>query len=180
MTCIVGAVVGGVVAIGGDSMANASCPYDLIASPKVVRVGHLIIGVSGSPRVTNVAHYCFEPSDIDGDPMRWMVRTFVPHLMAVFRDNQVPLEPKENQDWAMLVSAGGRLFAVYDDWQVEETAYGFAAVGCGSRPALGALHAIPRIGAQLGARESVEIALRAAEASDTHVRGPFTILESPS
>src|SRR4051794_27739818 len=92
-------VRGGVVTIGADSMANASCPYDLISSPKVFRVGDLIIGVSGSPRVTDIARYWFDPPAMDelraslreSNPHRWMVRVFVPLMMATFQANDQPI-----------------------------------------------------------------------------------------
>lgn len=178
MTCIVGMVDGGRVVIGGDSMGSAGCDYDLRANPKVARVGGLIIGVSGSPRVADVLHYWLDPPAVEGDPMRWMVRVLVPVMQATFRANALPLESSEQFSWAVLVAAGGRLFAVYDDWQVEETTTGYATIGCGGRIASGAVHALLTPGLVFEPREIVERALMAAEACDPHVRAPFVILEA--
>lgn len=175
MSCVVGVIAGGVVAMGGDSAASGGCQYDLIASPKVERVGELLIGATGSPRVSDVVHNWLSLPAVEGDARHWMVRVFVPTLMATFQMTGVPTTKTEGLDWALLVAAGGRLFAVYDDFQVEETRYGFHAIGCGSRPALGALHALSEIGSSLPAQRAVQVALRSAEASDVHVRAPFII-----
>jgi ATP-dependent protease HslVU (ClpYQ) peptidase subunit len=75
-----------------------------------------------------------------------------------------------------LVGVHGRLFAVYDDYQVGKAADGFAAVGCGDQIALGALYATAGTG--LSPRKRVKTALAAAERFSAGVRGPFVCLKS--
>ena len=72
-----------------------------------------------------------------------------------------------------LVGVRGRLFAVYDDYQVASAADGFAAVGCGDQVALGALYATAGTGMRPRAR--VRTALAAAERFSGGVRGPFVV-----
>lgn len=76
-----------------------------------------------------------------------------------------------------LVGVKGRLYAVYDDYQVATAADGFAAVGSGEQVALGALFATD--GAGLSPRRRVMSALAAAERFSAGVRGPFVCLKSP-
>ena len=76
------------------------------------------------------------------------------------------------------VAAGGRLFAVYDDFQFEDTLAGYAAVGCAGPVALGALHALYQIESHDRIDGLVRRTLNAAAAVDVHVCGPFTILVS--
>ena len=72
-----------------------------------------------------------------------------------------------------LVGVRGVLYTVYEDYQVGRAADGFAAVGSGEEPALGALFATQDIG--LGPRRRVRIALAAAERFSAGVRAPFVV-----
>jgi len=71
----------------------------------------------------------------------------------------------------------GRLFCVYSDLQVAESAWPFMALGCGDHLALGSLHSTEEY--QHTPRERLTLALQAAEAFSAGVRGPFTILKAP-
>ncbi len=70
-----------------------------------------------------------------------------------------------------LVGYKGRLFTIYDDYQVGEPVDGYDAVGCGESFAKGALFASPT----LKGKKRIEVALQAAERCSAGVRGPFCI-----
>src|ERR1019366_6351782 len=81
-----------------------------------------------------------------------------------------------------LVGTHGRLFEVSSDYQIGEPADPYAAVGCGSEVALGALHATG--GSKMTPHQRLEAALAAAERFSNGVRGPFvhvsTVAASPA
>jgi len=72
-----------------------------------------------------------------------------------------------------LVGVHGRLFTVEEDYPVVASTDGYAAVGCGSELALGALYATA--GISLSPERRVMLALQAAERFSAGVRGPFLL-----
>lgn len=180
MTCIVGVATAQGVWIGGDSAAMTGWTLHLIGDPKVFRVGEFLIGAAGSPRVSGLVRQAFAPPLLPKKAKKldaYMVADFVPALRAVLVDagtekkmHEVVGVPAES---AFLVGVRGRLFTVYSDYQVVHWQSGYSAVGCGQEAALGALHALQGTGVQPPAM--VAAALRASEAHNIGVRGPFVI-----
>ena len=84
-------------------------------------------------------------------------------------------QDEREEGGTFLVGVRGRLYTIYDDYQVAQAADGFAAVGCGDQIALGALYATAGTGLKPKAR--ITVALRAAERFSAGVRGPFICLK---
>jgi hypothetical protein len=73
-----------------------------------------------------------------------------------------------------LVGYHGRLYEVWDDFQVGRPAAGYTAIGCGGDLAIGALYATRDDNPTL----RVAVALAAAEQFSAGVRGPFTTMSA--
>jgi ATP-dependent protease HslVU (ClpYQ) peptidase subunit len=174
MTCVAGIVERGGVYLGGDSIAVGGYAMEVRAMPKVFRHGPFVIGCAGSFRVADVIRYRFEPPlpDAASDLHRYMATVFADTLRDVLKahgvvnvENNIEEAPAE-----LLVGVRGRLFTVNDDFHVGESVHRFAAVGCGSDLAMGALYALGTRGTP---RERLTKALHAAEAFSAGVRAPF-------
>jgi hypothetical protein len=83
-------------------------------------------------------------------------------------------EQEEGGTW--LVGVAGRLFTVYADYQVAESADGYVAVGCGAQVAHGVLYATP----SMPPRRRLQLALEAAQRHSAGVRGPFRYIKTRS
>jgi ATP-dependent protease HslVU (ClpYQ) peptidase subunit len=177
MTCIVGFVEGASVWMGGDSAGtNGWLDQDLYASPKVFRNGAMLIGSCGSARQAQLLRWSLDVPDHDprSDIEKYMVRSFIDAVRACFTSGGVRKKDSEVETSLghFLVGYRGRLFVVYDDFQVRMPALPYAAVGCGDQIALGAMYASGHV---TDPRERVEQALRASERFSAGVRGPFHI-----
>lgn len=184
MTCIVGIAIDGKVYIGGDSAGvDASGSYDLTvrADEKVFYIeNRFVIGFTTSFRMGQLLRYAFKPPEKrhGQDLMHYMVTDFVNALRACLKESGWAVK-KEEQEKAgtFLVGCEGRLFAVYDDYQVAEPVCGYEAIGCGFQVAKGAVFALKNEFQLDKDPESIVLrALCAAEAHNAGVRGPFHVL----
>lgn len=177
MTCIAGLVSDGIVYLAGDSAGCAGWDLTVRKDPKVFVNGQYVMGFTHSFRMGQLLRYAFNPpapetSDLHG----FMCTAFVDALRACLKDGGHATKDKEQEAGGLfLAGVAGRLFVIESDYQVAETADGYAAVGCGFQPARGALFAtdgmepVQRLG----------VAMSAAERFSNGVRGPFTIVSSP-
>lgn len=177
MTCIAGVVDGGRVYVGGDS-AGVSGWFSLARSDeKVFKNGPFIMGFTTSFRMGQLLRYALVAPERrpDEDVYRFMVTTFVDAVRACLKAGGWAARTNEREDGGtFLVAYAGRLFAIDDDYQVEEVHHGYNAVGTGREIAMGALHAtVGRPG-----RERVLAALAAAAEFNAAVRPPFVVLDS--
>jgi len=174
MTCIVGLVEKSEVWLGGDTAAFVG--WDIIpGSVKVFHNGPCLIGCSGDVRSTDLLRFTFtvptHPTDM---PVERYVRTlFVDALRDCFKAAGYAQKEKEQEqhESLFLVAYRGRLFAIYGGYGVVESSASYDAIGIGDDFAKGALFA----SAGLDARARIFLALQAAEAHSSGVRGPFTI-----
>lgn len=177
MTCIVGFVEGNTVWMGGDSAGtNGWLDQDLYNSPKVFRNGDMLIGSAGSARQSQLLRFALAIPDHDPrvDIEKFMVKTFIDAVRECFRAGGVchKRDEVETSLGHFLVGYRGRLFAIYDDYQVRSPRLPYAAIGCGDQIALGAMFASDQVS---GGNTRVELALRASERFSAGVRGPFHI-----
>lgn len=176
MTVIVGVEKDGEVWIGGDSAGVSNWTVMPRADSKVFRVGEFLYGIAGSFRGGNVLRYGFTPpARLEGeDTLVYLNTRFVDGLRAALAaagakgtENGVDM----TDSLSFLLGYRGRLYEIGADFQVGFNGGGYAATGSGWAVALGALHAT----SGLAPEDRVLAALRAAEAHNIGVRGPFTI-----
>jgi hypothetical protein len=179
MTAIVGLVHAGRVYLGGDSAGVSGMSLTVRADAKVFRRKRYVFGFTTSFRMGQLIRYSMRLPRPENDLDAFMATTFIDELRDCLKTGGWAAKENEREEGGtFLVGVRGRLFAVYDDYQVARAADGFAAVGCGDQPALGALFATAGTG--LGPRRRVLSALGAAERFSAGVRGPFLCVRGPS
>jgi ATP-dependent protease HslVU (ClpYQ) peptidase subunit len=176
MTAVVGLVESGSVYIGGDSAGVSGLSLTVRADAKVFRKKHYLFGFTTSFRMGQLIRYAMDLPRPDGDLDAFMTTTFVDALRTCLKNGGWAAKDNDREEGGtFLVGVQGRLYAVYDDYQVAKAADGYAAVGCGDQIALGALFATSRAG--LKPKRRVMTALAAAERFSAGVRGPFLCLK---
>lgn len=175
MTCIVGLEDKGLVYIGGDSAGISGLSITVRADEKVFTTGPFIMGFTTSFRMGQLLRYKFDPpNQANGvDDMRYMVTTFIDAVRKCFFDNGFGSK-EDNQGGTFLVGYKGSLYSIQSDFQVAKPTTGYAAVGCGTDLALGAMFA----NSKLKPVDRVKNALSAASAFNAGVSPPFTILSA--
>jgi ATP-dependent protease HslVU (ClpYQ) peptidase subunit len=181
VTCIVGLVRDGRVYIGGDSAGvDTSGSYDLTvrADQKVFKKGPFLFGFTTSFRMGQLLRYAsIIPDRIEEnqDVMKYMVTDFIDSLRDCFKKYGFAVKKDEQESaGTFLVGYQGRLFAVYNDYQVAEASCGYEAVGSGFSMAKGALHVLAEF-SHAAPEFIVHRALAAAEAHNAAVRGPYHV-----
>lgn len=146
MTCIVGVVEKGTVYIGGDSASVAGWTSRVTRLPKVFRRGPFLIGYTTSFRMGQLLEHALNvPAQgaKERDDMRYMVTVFAEHVRQLLKERGVAkIEANAESGGQFLVGYRGRLYSVQSDFQVNEMADGFDAVGSGAEYALGAIAAL--------------------------------------
>lgn len=176
MTAIVGLVHDGAVHIGGDSAGTSGWSLTVRADAKVFTSGPYVMGFTGSFRMGQLLRYALTAPEPDGDLDKFMVTTFIDSVRDTLRTGGWLKKENEREDSdPFLVGVQGRLFRVDDDFQVGETADGYAALGCGHELALGALYATEK--SRMAPERRVRLALAAAERFSAGVRGPFAYVQ---
>jgi ATP-dependent protease HslVU (ClpYQ) peptidase subunit len=175
MTAIVGLASGGAVFIGGDSAGVSGLDLSVRADAKVFRKRGYLFGFTTSFRMGQLIRYSLDLPKPKGDLDTFMATRFIDGLRDCLKAGGWARKENEREEGGtFLVGVRGRLFAVYDDYQVAQAADGFAAVGCGDQVALGALYATA--GTNMKPRKRVKVALAAAERFSAGVRGPFVCM----
>ncbi len=176
MTCIVGVVENGKVWIGGDSAGVSGYHLVVRADPKVFTNGDFVMGYTSSFRMGQLLAHRFQPPKrhADQDVYAYMVTSFVDALRQCFKDGgYAGKDGEREQGGTFLIGYEGRLFQIEDDYQVGESIDGYAACGCGSQVALGALY----LTSPGNPKDRLYAALKAAEHFNAGVRAPFKIVE---
>lgn len=177
MTCIVALTHKSVIWMGGDSaLTDDMFGQFTRVEPKVFIINDMIIGYAGSARLGNVLRYSFQPPTINKadrqDLMKYMVTKFVDGMREVTRSKGLMhKEEVEEISGHILVGIGGRVFAIYEDWQVAEPREPFMAIGSGTDLALGSLFSTRRS----DPKTRLLLALKAAAQYNAAVRAPFIV-----
>ncbi|MEU0100396.1 hypothetical protein [Streptomyces sp. NPDC006267] len=178
MTVIVGLVHKNRVHLGADSASVSGLQLTVRADRKAFRNGPYVMGFTSSFRMGQLLRYAFQPPHPTGDLHGFMVTTWTDALRTCLKDGGwARKDSEQEQAGTFLVGIQGRLFSVWDDYQVAEHADGYAAVGCGDEIALGALHATANLG--LAPRARLNAALAAADHHSAGVTGPYSYVSAP-
>lgn len=178
MTAIAGIAHRGKVYLGGDSAGVSGWDLTIRADTKVFVTGPFVMGFTTSFRMGQLLRHAFVPP-VHPDGMevdRFMVTAFVDAVRECLKAGGWAKKDAEREDGGtFLVGYRGRLFTVYGDYQVEESAFGCAAAGCGDMQVMGALFATQG----KAPHKRLRVALAAAEALSAGVRGPFHFATEP-
>jgi ATP-dependent protease HslVU (ClpYQ) peptidase subunit len=177
MTCIAAVVHDSKVYLGGDSAGANNWEIDTRADAKVFVLGEFLMGFTDSFRMGQLLRYTFTPPALpdteNSDLFRYMVAEFVEATRECLKKGGYAKKENEREEGGtFLVGIRGHIFDICSDYQVEETADGYNAVGSGRAYAKGALFA----STGLPPEKRIRMALKAAERHTPGVRGPFVIL----
>lgn len=150
MTCIVGLVQRGTVYIGADAASVSGWTSRVTKLPKVFRRGPFLIGYTTSFRMGQLLEHALEVPPqvtrgrgVEHDDLRYMVTVFAESVRQLLKDRgMAKVEANTESGGQFLVGYRGRLYSVQADFQVNEMADGFDAVGSGAEFALGAMLAL--------------------------------------
>lgn len=189
MTCIVGLVGRRGVLIAGDAQGSTDWTKREDAGVKVFSLMDTVaIGYCGSGRFGQILQYHMD--DLDEPPLamdehRWAVHDFIPYLRSLTEEHghlHVRHNVEEFGPSGFLLGVRGRLFAVWNDFSVDEHVHPYEAIGSGAETAMGVLHAAygetydPLPDAKLHA--TAEQAIAAASKLTLYVGGQVTFVET--
>ncbi|MGH8446488.1 MAG: hypothetical protein ACREVL_14545 [Solimonas sp.] len=173
MTCIVGIAERGVVQMRADSHTSiGDRRVRRAGASKVFSFRDFVIGCAGCMRLPQLMEHVFLPPHRAPrqDLMNYMVRDFVGELHTLLQENDLVWADRSPKSGTVLVGVAGRLFLIDGDLAVTESADGYDAIGSGAQAALGSLYST----GHLPATERLSVALEAAEAHCTTVRGSIS------
>ncbi|NUP11400.1 MAG: hypothetical protein HOW73_35590 [Polyangiaceae bacterium] len=175
MTCIVGLVERKTIYIGGDSASVAGWTSRVTRLPKVFKKGPFLIGYTTSFRMGQLLehslHVPLQPSS-ERDDMRFMVTVFVEHVRQLLKDRgMAKVEANSESGGQFLVGYRSRLYSIQADFQVNEMADGYDAIGSGAEYALGALTALRGAAPTQRLKRALEISAK----FNMGVCGPFFV-----
>jgi ATP-dependent protease HslVU (ClpYQ) peptidase subunit len=174
MTCIVGLVHRGSVYVGGDSASVQGWTSRITRLPKVFRRGPFLIGYTTSFRMGQLLQHHLEvrTQRDDEDDTEYMVTEVAERVRLLLKERGLAkVEANAESGGQFLVGYRGRLFSVQQDFQVNEMADGYDAVGSGAEYALGALRALDRSPPLGRLRKALEISAH----FNMGVSGPFFV-----
>lgn len=192
MTCIVGLKQDGVVYIGGDSAGVSGLDVTIRADTKVFINGPFLMGFTTSFRMGQLLHHALPTLQPPDNAMleRFMVTDFIDAVRNTLKNGGVTkIDNSVESGGTFIVGVHGRLFTIFDDFQVAESVKDYEAVGCGASYAKGSLYTTQALAIYKPyPRLRVRQALETAEEFSGGVVRPFTILsmggkhemESPS
>ena len=182
MTCVVAIAENGKVVIGADSAGVSDWDLTVRADRKVFRNGDFAFGFTSSFRMGQLLRHSFSPPSLPSgaDLEGFMCSTFITQVRECLKAGGYASKRDEREEGGtFVVGYRGRIFVIHNDYQVAESVAPFAAVGCGSSYALGALYAMHKYGVtwDAGPRKQCLFALSVGEAYSAGVRGPYHFVE---
>lgn len=175
MTCIVAVAKNGNVWMGADSAGVGGLSLRMRNDPKIYRVGKFLFGFTSSFRMGQLLGYKFNPPEqVSMSVEQYMATVFIDELRKTLKDGGFSkTDNGVESGGTFLVGYRGRIFKVYDDFQVAEAIEPYDACGCGEDIAFGALFA----SRDMSPGDRVHLALEAAERFSAGVRSPFICRE---
>lgn len=179
MTCVIAIKKDGVVFMGADSAGSDLYTIRTRIDPKIHKVGPFMFGFTTSFRMGQLIGHVFKVPDRDPrvPTDKFMCSTFIDAVRECLKAGGYAKKDSEVESGGtFLVAYEGRIFTIYDDYQVAEGALSYEVVGCGTDMAMGSLYSTQDGSMTPSAR--IDLALRAAEAFSCGVRGPFIQMQS--
>lgn len=180
MTCIVGLVHKNRVYMGADSAGVDGLRLSLRADRKIFTLndGKIILGFTSSFRMGQILQYQLKITapDPESDIDKWIHTEFVESVREVMGKYGFRSKKDERESGGtFLLGMFGRLFCVYDDFQVAVSQYPFNSCGCGVDIANGSLFSTQ--GSNIDPKRRIILALEAASSFSAGVRKPFVLID---
>jgi len=188
LTVIVGIKDQGKIYMGCDSAISTDAEIWTLNSPKIIKKGELLIGITGSIRGIQLLehNWCF-PEDEESKKLissytdeEYIYRFVVPCIKEVFACNQycIICDGQESmEDW-FLIGYRGELYSLVSHYQCFKIDKPYVAIGSGGNFALGSLKTQEDLGL-LGKDPEMNItrAIKCACEFSNSVREPIRIFE---
>lgn len=174
MTCVIAIKQGGHVYMGADSAGSDLYTIRTRIDPKIHKVGAFMFGFTTSFRMGQLLAHAFIAPDRDPriSVEKFMSTSFIDAVRTCLKNGGWASKTNENESGGtFLVAYEGRVFCVYGDYQVAESALPYEAVGCGTDTAMGSLFTTQD--GPLTPSERITKALEAAATFSCGVRAPF-------
>jgi ATP-dependent protease HslVU (ClpYQ) peptidase subunit len=144
------------------------------STPKIVKVGKYLLGISGDCRPGDVLMYNWKPPAYDGtDPVKFMGRKVVPSIIAAFKAQGYDYT-KEGTSYSYLIAFAGNVFEIGDDLSMSQSSDGIYGVGSGSPYGLGFL------ACSENPKDEILKALQVSAKYDINTSEPFQLEYQPS
>ena len=176
MTCIIGLKHKGDIYIGADSAGVGGSSISNRVDSKIYEVGEFIFGFTSSFRMGQLLGYSFKPPiHSKGISIEeFMCTSFINEVKATLKEGGFSRNKNgEDEGGTFIVGYRGRLFTIFDDYQISEVADTYDAVGCGEDLAKGAMYSTKT----LLPLKRIRNALEAAAYFSSGVRAPFKIIK---
>lgn len=133
MTCIVGLECSDGAVIAGDFCGSNGFTYQTVVPPKVFEHSQMKFGYTSTFRFGQIIEHVLDdntlyPPTEPEQTYRWLVKTFVPKIRAVFKDEEYKLNDGCN---AVLV-VNGQVWELQNDLSVLRNEAGLCVVGSGT------------------------------------------------
>lgn len=139
MTVIVGLTHNGKVYMAGDRGMSDKSFIGSILTPKVKKVGHVLIGYSASQGAGQIAHYLDYPPVNDNNIQKYVRTSLVKVLMDAYQEYGLDYTEDDKAAVDFLIGVHGHLFELStNDWSVSQ--YDHVATGSGFAYAMGSLY----------------------------------------
>lgn len=132
-------------------------------TPKIVRVGNYILGVTGESRPGDILTYNWKPPTYKGsNPVEWMGKRIIPSIQSAFKDNGYEMDKESS--FCYLIAFDSVLFSIGQDLSFNSSENGIFTAGSGGPYALGYLCSLRSISyrtlplAKVIAEKAVQIA----------------------
>jgi ATP-dependent protease HslVU (ClpYQ) peptidase subunit len=176
MTCVIAIKEDGKVYMGADSAGTGGDFSQRTRNDsKLCKVGPFMFGFTTSFRMGQLlAHSFIAP---DRDPRvsveKFMSTLFIDSIRSCLKAGGFATKDNDAEvGGQFLVAYEGRVFQIYNDYQVAESVLDYEAIGCGSDIAMGSLHTSGQH-TTMWPKGRIVVALEAAEEFSAGVRGPF-------
>lgn len=184
MTVIIGIKHEGDVWLGADSfMGNSEYLYH-VKDPKIFRAhvpngGPMLVGASGGSRAGFLVRSMLLPEHLEGVDTHTYIAEFFVNALRERYEKAGYLETEngsEKNEAILMVGYQGCLFCIWYNFQVDEYAEDYAAIGAGMDVALGALWMINQC-SEAPPLVKLRAVLDACEHHNPWVRRPFVIMK---
>lgn len=174
MTCIIGLKENGKVWIGADSAVSDGWEIRTLNENKVFKVGELLFGFAGSPRIMQIIQYhlALSQSNAYHDDRTFLVRVLVEDMRAILETYGIDKDSYDLGKSSCIVGYRGEIYTIYSDFQLHSVNDNLLAIGSGSSYALGAMHVLK----ELEPKKRILKALEASAYFATTVQKPFKVL----
>lgn len=111
-------------------------------TPKIVRKGKYLLGVTGDSRPGDILIYNWKPPMYKAqDPVDWMGRIVIPSIYNTFKDNGYDFSDKE-VNFCYMIAFDSYLFSIGPDLSFTTSDTGLYTAGSGGPYALGYLYSL--------------------------------------